>query len=1065
MKIIYLVFIWTLPQFLWAQQPVLLNSQQGEYRLGKHLLILEDKNKQLTFDDIISSKHDSLYKLNEVEVPNFGLTASAYWIHFELKSELTVHSEWILELGFPPLDHVVFYHSNRTGSFDMHTTGDALPFREREIKHRNYLFPLEIAPGEVISCYFHVNSEGSLQLPLTIYSPQYFALQESQTQFGFGIYYGIILVMILYNSFIFLSLRDENYFYYVLYITNYMLFQLSLNGIAYYYLWPNFPWWSSKSILFFLLVTLGAVLLFTRKFLKTMTEAPILDRLMYYVLLFLIGLLIASFIFNYRFVFKAFQVTVLIAMPLILISSNLRWYQGYRPARYFTIAWFVIIVGAFLIALRNLGILPNNFITNYSIQIGSAMEVILLSLALADRINLIKQEKESAQAIALKALQDANLMREEYSLQLEQEVENRIKELEEKSREIAHINQVIQLVNASLDLEQIIKSIMKTLQEIFFFDQIAILLVKEEEQCLSSIGMFDDEQGQSFTQRLSIPLSESNSIFVQTLNRRRRFYMRKIGSERVEKFSKTDLEWHKKIPIKSGLIYPLVFHNQVIGTISFGNTKDYFNLTNSNLDTIGRYVLQLTAAIHNAQIYEEINRQKKLLEDRNIQIARQSNEITHMNEVARLVNSTLDMKEIIVYITKELQKVFRYDVVGIYLIDGESNQLRSMQYWDKTDRQAPAQLSDYSIPLDEDESIFIKTIKRRRRFYQRKITIEQAERFSPSDKAIHDRNPIVSGLVYPLELQNKVIGTISFGYTKEYLRMTTDELDSLQRYITQITAAIHNAQLYEEIHNQKLLLENTLAVLKTAQTQLVEAEKMASLGGLVAGVAHEINTPLGVALTAASYMENETQNFLGEIKDGTLKRSRLVNYCETSSEGCGLVIKNLRRAAELVQSFKQVAVDQSSEERRVFNVREYVEDVLLNLRPKLKQSNHQIIINCSADLELNSYPGAFSQVLTNLVMNSLLHAYEPNETGTLSFDILRSDKQIRFTYSDDGKGMSAEVLHKAFEPFYTTKRNQGGSGLGLHIVYNIVTQKLKGTISIESEPMKGARFNICIPIS
>ena len=259
-------------------------------------------------------------------------------------------------------------------------------------------------------------------------------------------------------------------------------------------------------------------------------------------------------------------------------------------------------------------------------------------------------------------------------------------------------------------------------------------------------------------------------------------------------------------------------------------------------------------------------------------------------------------------------------------------------------------------------------------------------------------------------------------------------------------------------------LSQTLAHLKTTQSQLIEAEKMAALGGLVAGVAHEINTPVGIGVTAASVLEQHTSTLHRTYKAGGMKRSDLEKYLDTASQSSEIILTNLHRAAELIQSFKQVAVDQSTEEKRVFPVKAYLEEVLRSLHPKLKRLHHRIAINAEDDLHLDSYPGAFSQIVTNLVMNSLTHAYEPDDHGQLVFDLTPKGDRLLFTYADDGRGIAPEHVSKIFEPFFTTKRSQGGSGLGLHIIYNLVTQKLGGTIRCESEKGVGTRFIINIPM-
>ena len=221
---------------------------------------------------------------------------------------------------------------------------------------------------------------------------------------------------------------------------------------------------------------------------------------------------------------------------------------------------------------------------------------------------------------------------------------------------------------------------------------------------------------------------------------------------------------------------------------------------------------------------------------------------------------------------------------------------------------------------------------------------------------------------------------------------------------------------------------------------------MAALGGLVAGIAHEINTPVGISVTAASHLQNRTQQFSSDVASGKIKKSELDAFLGTARESSDLILSNLDRAAEIISSFKKVAVDQSNEERRRFDVKSYVEEIVLSLRPETKRTEIDVVVDCPEGIVLDSYPGAFSQIVTNFIMNSLLHAYEDGDRGTIRLSIRERDDWLVFTYSDDGKGIPAGLVNKIFDPFFTTKRNQGGSGLGLHIVYNIVTQRLKGML-------------------
>ncbi len=306
------------------------------------------------------------------------------------------------------------------------------------------------------------------------------------------------------------------------------------------------------------------------------------------------------------------------------------------------------------------------------------------------------------------------------------------------------------------------------------------------------------------------------------------------------------------------------------------------------------------------------------------------------------------------------------------------------------------------------------------------------------------------------------IGTWWLVLTQESRQLAQDELD---RQNLQLQQEVKERQLAETQLNIKAhQLEQTLENLQQAEDHLIQTEKMAALGGLVAGIAHEINTPVGIGVTATSLLLEKAIAFANLFKSGTMKRSDLEKFLATAQQSSRMTLTNLERAAELIQSFKQVAVDQSSESKRVFTVKSYLEEILLQLSPKLKATNHTIVVQGDSDLSFSSYPGAFSQIVTNLVMNSILHAYPSHKAGCITMTFEQAENHIVFAYADDGCGIPPENLGKIFEPFFTTKRGQGGSGLGLHIVYNLVTRKLGGTIRCSSEIENGTQFVITLPI-
>lgn len=261
-------------------------------------------------------------------------------------------------------------------------------------------------------------------------------------------------------------------------------------------------------------------------------------------------------------------------------------------------------------------------------------------------------------------------------------------------------------------------------------------------------------------------------------------------------------------------------------------------------------------------------------------------------------------------------------------------------------------------------------------------------------------------------------------------------------------------------------LTQSLHHLDQTRRELVESEKMASLAGLVAGIAHEINTPIGITVSAATYLQQQTNELSGKLATKTPLDHEITQYLERTKESTRLIVSSTTRASKLVHSLKQLAVDQVSDERRHFDLRTYLDEILLSLRPKLKDLQHNVSIECQPGLDLDSYPGPFSQIITNLLINALQHAFAENQIGQIRIAVCaRSDDRIELQFSDNGAGIPPEHRERVFEPFFTTKRAQGGSGLGLYLVYNLVTHKLGGSIELADDGAhKGSTFIIVIPL-
>jgi len=269
--------------------------------------------------------------------------------------------------------------------------------------------------------------------------------------------------------------------------------------------------------------------------------------------------------------------------------------------------------------------------------------------------------------------------------------------------------------------------------------------------------------------------------------------------------------------------------------------------------------------------------------------------------------------------------------------------------------------------------------------------------------------------------------------------------------------------LEQRVKQRTIELEKSIENLKSTQEQLIQTEKMASLGRLVAGVAHEINTPVGIAITASSCLEDTTEKFAQFYNNSTISKQTLVNHINTTIDSTKLIRTNLKRAADLIQGFKEVAVDQSNDEIREFELKHYFNEILASLHPQIKRSNCQVELNCPNELSIRTLPGAIAQITTNLVINAIIHAFKNDQHGMITINVEQQDKHINLLFKDSGCGISAEDLSNIFEPFFTTKRGEGGSGLGMHIVYNLVNQSLHGSIKCTSTLGEGTSFLIRFP--
>lgn len=380
--------------------------------LGRATQVFEDPSGTATIEDVASAQGAEKFRALDAGSLNAGYSRSVFWLKVQLTYRPVnpvASADWLLELAYPPMDHVDLYLASDTAQPSLTwQTGDMLPFSSRQIKQNNYLFELNLKADQSKTAYLRVSSHGSVQAPLNLWASHAYIEEQPSRLYILGMIYGVLAVMLVYNLFIYLSVRDTSYLYYILYISCFGLYQVSVNGAGIEFLWPDDPWWANTSTTFLIAAAILFASQFTRKFLQTPRLGAWLDVPLLLMMICSTVIMVLALTMDYGIALRLVTALVLIFSPIILLIGVVAWLKGRRVARYFVYAWSAFLVGGVINATMLLGHLPNNFWTMYASQIGSVVEVALLSLALADRINTMRERQTQIMAQSSQDLEKLN---------------------------------------------------------------------------------------------------------------------------------------------------------------------------------------------------------------------------------------------------------------------------------------------------------------------------------------------------------------------------------------------------------------------------------------------------------------------------------------------------------------------------------------------------------------------------------------------------------------------------------------------------------------------------------
>ncbi|MBR7800799.1 ATP-binding protein [Undibacterium fentianense] len=433
-------------------------------------------------------------------------------------------------------------------------------------------------------------------------------------------------------------------------------------------------------------------------------------------------------------------------------------------------------------------------------------------------------------------------------------------------------------------------------------------------------------------------------------------------------------------------------------------------------------------------------------------------DIALLAEMGRHITASLEIHSIEKSLYTYVQELIECHSFSIGLVDWDHQVVR----FDFV-MEAEQLLKPYQRSLDNKDHPAIRCIVQAKELLinHMSATTREHDSFMPFDL---DSRPSVSNTIaelpelthprsaiyVPMLLKQKVMGVLCVQHEDANTYMENDVaiLRSLGAYAA---VAFDNASSYHR--------------LQLTQSKLVEQEKLAALGSLVAGVAHELNTPIGNSLLTASSLEEMTVSLVNEIGNGTVRRSRIEAFGENAKLACTLLMRNLATAANLITSFKQIAVDQTSDKRRLFNLNTVTTEIASTLGGRIRRDEHELSIRIPGNIEMDSFPGPYGQVITNMIINALIHAFDGRKNGEMRISAEQiNESQVKIVISDNGNGITEENLTRIFDPFFTTRMGQGGSGLGLHISYNIVTAILGGSIKVKSKLDRGTIFELILPI-
>jgi len=586
--------------------------------LGKHVEIFEDPSGVLNLEDILSNDIQAQFVQSNQEEPGFGFTSSAYWVKLRIINNLDQEFSWYLELGYPLIDYIDLYQHDKYGKYSVIKTGDKLSFDTRMYDHRNFIFDLTQQANSTITYYIHLKSGSSMNFPLYLWTEKELVEEITLNQLLLGIFFGAIVIMVIYNFFLFIGFRDWSYLYLLFFILFWGLAQSAIDGLAYQYLWKNWNWWANINIPFFIYATLIASTHFCRSLLDTRKSIPLFDKILRIELLIYFTGLVLSLFIQYAFMIKTATALAILTVLSVGTAGIIMLKKRNHAALFFIIAWGTFLFGVVLFALKTFGVLESNILTRWSIQIGFFALITLFSLAVQDRINTEKKEKLKVQKKLVTTLKQSERKLEEKVQKRTQELFAKNTLLDSRAKKLANINRLAEKVNSTLNIQEIMQIICTEMVSLFPVRNAGIGLLDDTKTNLKIVAFHTLDPDERNATGMELSISDYRAFQIISDTKQPLVIEDAQNDPRTKSIHSV---MHER-GTKGLLILPVLSMNKVIGTIGMPSKDPEYSFSDEEIEFAKTIANQVASAIENARLYSQTEKARDVAED-DLEIGRQ----------------------------------------------------------------------------------------------------------------------------------------------------------------------------------------------------------------------------------------------------------------------------------------------------------------------------------------------------------------------------------------------------------------------------------------------------------